>query len=532
MSLRRLVAGGLVALTVSTAFAGRASAHADLTSSDPAADSVIEESPAAIVLTFTEAIDIIDDSIRLVDADGDDVEIGEVRRDGSDETMAADISAELAGTYVVAWRAVSADSHPISGAFTFSVGQPTTTVPGLVDQVLAGDDTSSNSNTWVTVGRWLSYTGVAIAVGGFAVLTWLAPALRNTRRSTLTLFLAADVGVIGTAIMLGAQASIVGSGWLDRDGWATVIESHAGRWWVARLILLAVIPILLIVAKPFMARRVTTVVAGSYALALLLVVAAGGHGISGRFVALGFVATVVHLGAMSLWVGGVTVLVLVVARSETTAMAARFSPLALGSVVTLAVTGSVNAWRQLGTLSSITDSTYGSWLIVKLILVAGVVVVAVVARAQLRRGSGGLATSLLIESVGMVAVLAATAGLVSSPPPQAVLAAGPEAISVTSSHGDWLAQVDLIPATTGGTTMHVYVISARGSMDTASDITVTATLPAQQLGPIELTTFPAGRNHVTSNDADFPLAGTWDIEVTARFGDFDQVVFNIDAEIR
>ena len=484
------------------------------------------------MLTFTEAVDIIDDSIRLVDADGDEVDVGDVRREGGDDTMAVDVGEELEGTYVVAWRAVSADSHPISGAFTFSVGEPSATIPGLVDQVLAGDDTSSSSNDWVTVGRWLSYLGVAVTVGGFAVLTWLARALRSSRRSRLTIFVAANIGVIGTAIMLGAQASIVSGSWLDQDGWATVIESHAGRWWVARLVMLALVPVLLVVARPFLDRRATTIVAAAYGFALLLVVAAGGHGISGRAVGVGFTATVVHLAAMSLWVGGVTVLVLVVERSEIAATAARFSPVALGSVVALAVTGTINGWRQLGTLAAITDSTYGTWLIVKLLIVAGVIAAAALSRSRLRHGSGGLRTSMVVESVGMIAVLAATAGLVSSPPPQSTLAAGAESISVTATQGDWVAQVDLIPATTGGTTMHVYVTSATGALDIASNIAVSATLPAQDLGPIDLPTFTAGPNHATSNDADFPLAGLWNIEVVARFGDFDQVVFNVNAEVR
>ncbi len=35
------------------------------------------------------------------------------------------------GTYTVAWRVVSADSHPISGAFTFSIGKPSTTTAAV-----------------------------------------------------------------------------------------------------------------------------------------------------------------------------------------------------------------------------------------------------------------------------------------------------------------------------------------------------------------------------------------------------------------
>ena len=79
--------------------------------------------------------------------------------------------------------------------------------------------------------------------------------------------------------------------------------------------------------------------------------------------------------------------------------------------------------------------------------------------------------------------------------------------------------------------MHVTIVSAGGVAEPADEITVAAELADQQVGPVEIPTFPAGPNHVTTNEANFPLAGRWTLTVTARFGEFDQVVFVTEVDV-
>ncbi|MGH9271418.1 MAG: copper resistance D family protein, partial [Ilumatobacteraceae bacterium] len=291
----------------------------------------------------------------------------------------------------------------------------------------------------------------------------------------------------------------------------------------------------------------------AFGLALLVAVAAGGHAVTGVAIPVGFTATIVHLVAMSIWVGGLVTLLLVLDRRDLWTGLASFSPVALGAVVALAVTGAVNGWRQLGTPGAITDTGYGRWLIVKLAVVALVMAVAAVSRATLRRsrsvappapslstvgaaaqrpvGPDALRRRVLLEVVGMAVVLVATVGLVDSPPPRSLAGEEAESITVIATRDDWSAQIDLVPAETGGTTMHVTLSAIAGEEQEVDEITVTAELPAQQLGPIEFPMVPAGDNHVTTNDADFPVAGTWEITVTARFGDFDQVAMTTTVEV-
>jgi copper transport protein len=200
----------------------------------------------------------------------------------------------------------------------------------------------------------------------------------------------------------------------------------------------------------------------------------------------------------------------------------------------------------------VADSSYGRWLIIKLALVVIVVAVAAISRRIVRHPEplvapahpasvGAAATmplpndealrrSLVIEVVGMVIILAATAGLTGATPPRAD---ADRAVDVTVSvvSDDQIAQLELLPAVTGGTTMHVTISTPAGNLDQADEITVTAELPAQQVGPVDIDTFPAGPNHVTTNNANFPIPGQWTITVAARYGEFDQTTFTIDVVI-
>lgn len=125
----------VVALALAGALLGRlggaapASAHAALTGSTPAQGSVADRAEQ-VTLTFSEGVAMGDDSIRVLDPQGKRVDDEKLRNLSSDRVVkyGAGLPSGLRdGTYTVAWQAVSADSHPVSGAFTFSIGAPSKT---------------------------------------------------------------------------------------------------------------------------------------------------------------------------------------------------------------------------------------------------------------------------------------------------------------------------------------------------------------------------------------------------------------------
>jgi copper transport protein len=530
---RRRVAALVGALVVLVggllAGAGTAWAHAELLSSSPANQQLLTESPTEIALQFTESVDPIDPGIRLVDSDGNDVEIGAVDQSIGTDRMRAAVPTTLAdGTYVIAWQAVSADSHRVRGSITFSVGAPSSVAPGLVDGLFDGTAESSAESILLGIGRFVSYAGVGLLVGGLVLAIVLTPSTLASRRVGVLLVVAAEVAFVGTVWMIASQANLIGGSYW---AWGSVADTQSGQWWFARLVVILLFSIL-IALRSRLAVRGGAVVVAALGLGVLGVVAAGGHAVAGDDVLLGFVSTLVHLAAMSIWLGGLAVVLVAPPPGEFWATAARFSPWALGSVAALAVSGAANAWRQLGTLSGLTDSSYGRWLVIKLALVAIVLGIAGYSRRMVHTrdatASPLLRRSVGLELVGMALILGATAGLVNSPPPSAGAA---EIASASAIVGERVAQVELEPAITGGTELHVYITSPSGALDRADEISVTAALPADDIPAFDVETFPAGPNHVVGTNVNLPVAGLWTFEVTARYGEFDQVVFTVQLPV-
>jgi copper transport protein len=523
-----MIAATVAMLTGILAGAGTASAHAELLSSSPAEQELVATSPTEIALQFTEAVDPIEPAIRLVDADGDEVELGDVEQSLGADRMRAAIPTELAdGTYVIAWQALSADSHRVRGSITFSVGVPSAVSSGVVDGLFDATADSSTDSLFLAIGRFVSYAGVGLLVGALVMTLALAPTTIGSRRVGILLVAAAELAFVGTLWMIAAQANLIGGSF---TAWGSVADTQSGQWWLARLVVIVLFSVL-IALRSRLAVRGGVVVVAALGLGVLGVTAAGGHAVSGGDVAIGFASTLVHLGAMAIWFGGLAVVLVAPGSGQFWNTAQRFSPWALGSVVALAVSGGVNGWRQLGTLSGLTDSAYGRWLVIKLILVALVVGIAAFSRRTVHRrdadATAVVRRSVGVELAGIVLILGATAGLVNSPPPVAAA----EIVSVSAVVGARVAQVELEPAVTGGTEMHVYLSSPSGALDRADEITVRAELPEQSIPPFDIEVFPAGPNHVVGAGVNLPVAGLWTFEVTARYGEFDQVVFSVQIPV-
>lgn len=115
----------LAALTLLLGPAAPASAHAVLVSSSPAAGTVLPNAPAEVVLTFSESVRKVPGKIRVLGPDGSRVDRGEPRFSGPTVTISVD-KAATRGTFLVSYRVISADSHPVANGFTYSVGAPST----------------------------------------------------------------------------------------------------------------------------------------------------------------------------------------------------------------------------------------------------------------------------------------------------------------------------------------------------------------------------------------------------------------------
>ncbi|WP_406529809.1 copper resistance CopC/CopD family protein [Streptomyces sp. I8-5] len=415
---RPLAAAAVLAALVGMVFglllggAGPASAHAALTGSDPQDGAVVATAPKEVTLTFSEQVALGDDSIRILDPDGKRADTGAVPRDlqsGSTVKYGVSLHAGLPdGTYTVAWQAVSADSHPVSGAFTFSVGAPSKTTVALpTDQTGGG-----LVGTLYEIARYAAYAGFILLAGGsaFVLACWqrgagARPLQRLVVRGWMTL-------TVATLAMLLLRNPYTGSGKLadafDLDGLKAVLDTKPGAALVSRLLLLGASALFIAVLFGAYAKRederekkdltfglaiggtvIAAGIAGTWALAE--------HASTGIQPGIAMPVDVLHLLAVAAWLGGLTALLVALYRTpdiDATAVR-RFSGIAFGSVIVLAATGIYQSWRQVGTWSALTGTGYGQLLLVKVGLVAVLIGIAWFSRrwtARLVTGGGDAST--------------------------------------------------------------------------------------------------------------------------------------------
>ncbi|WP_438486962.1 copper resistance CopC/CopD family protein [Streptomyces sp. S186] len=407
-----------------------ASAHAALTGSDPAPGAVVAHAPEQVALTFSEGVAMGDDSLRVLDPHGKRVDRGKLRDlcSGTVVKYAAGLPPGLAdGTYTVAWQAVSADSHPVSGAFTFSIGAPSRTTAAVPQQQAGGGLVGA----LYEIARYLAYAGFVLLAGGAAFVPACRPAAARVRSVQRLVVRGWALLTGATLAMLLLRTPYTGSGKLadvlDLGGLQQMLLTKPGAALLCRLLLLAAAALFVAVLFGAYARahaadateapdapdaaasadadaEAAEAVKRRGALTLGLavggvVVAAGlattwavaEHASTGLQPAVAMPVDVLHLLAVAAWLGGLAALLVSLYSGpavERTAVR-RFSRIAFGSVLVLVATGTYQSWRQVGSWHALTDTTYGRLLLLKV----GLVLVMVAVAGLSRRWTGRLTTT-------------------------------------------------------------------------------------------------------------------------------------------
>ncbi|MFG3172331.1 copper resistance CopC/CopD family protein [Streptomyces sp. NPDC048200] len=572
-----------------------AAAHAAVVSSTPAQGSVTATAPARVVVKFSERVSLSPSALRVLQPDGRRVDDGRPTAVGG-TAYAVRLQGRLPhGTYTVAFHVVSADSHPVSGAFTFSVGAPSLRAAGL-EAPSAGGDTAVAG--LYGVARFVAYAGLVLLLGSTGLALVCRPA--GDEWTVVRRLVAAGwlTVVTGTLALLVLRGSYTGSGsWREvadlSESWQ-VLRTRFGALLGVRLLMLAVL------AGVGRARRVSTG-SGSWgwpvwaaaAGGLSVTWAAAEHASAGIQVGLAIPADMLHLVAACLWLGGLSVLAVLLWRTPAAvepSAAARFSRLALGCVCALVVTGTYQAWRQVGSLSAL-DTRYGRLLLLKLGLIAALLGIAFFSRRFTRRlndpassaarpapasmalaagphspssgvtgpgaqahsgpvpnrsGGGrwrGLRRSVAAEACIGLSVLAVTTFLTTTEPARTeqvaasaqMTAALPVSVQLPfdtqGTHGRGTVSVVLEPGRVGGNAVHVSVTGPGGDMLDVAEIQLALTLASRQIGPLRVPLQHAAPGHWTVSGFQVPAAGTWNMAVTVRTSAIDQVTVRKDVRI-
>ena len=565
---------GIVLVTT----AGVAGAHAVLEDANPSPSTTIARAPRAITMRFSEGVDMRADGIRLFNSSTQPVTIGAPHHPGGNRNQVEAALPRLPrGLYTVAWRATSADSHPVQGAFTFGIGVSATgrTASDLTAAAQAGEKTDRTVGVLFGVMRFGVFVGLAMVLGGAAFVTFLWPSGRSSVKMRQLLLSGLEITflcTVGGFLLQGPYSSGGGLGDVfSSDQMSAVWDTRFGKVWVARLVLVVVMAILLrLVLRKGPRSRAEVAATTIVGIALAATPGLAGHASTGRWSMLALPMDVLHVLAMAVWFGGL--LSLVLARHDDVAfpeVSERFSGIALGSVVVIVITGIFQALRQLQPFSALWDSTYGELLIAKLVAFAAILAIASWSRRLVHgrllqfstaprveevevtthttevdtlTDAGGVATmvreqtsttttvrphrlttAVLGELVFAVVVLALTAMLVNTSPPHSL--AGPQPVDSVIGTGATRFETFFGPAQAGRpNSMHVTAVGPNGLGRRVVDMQATLANPGKGIPPIKipLRKFPGVAGHYTAENVQVP-PGEWKLTITAFVTDVDSV---------
>jgi copper transport protein len=609
----------VLALLALALAAPAAQAHATLESTAPQRGATVHAQPRRVVFGFNEPVEGTFGAVRVFDARARRVDDNHVSHPGGvGSKVAVGLKPNLPkGTYTATYRVISADGHPVSGGLVFSVGHPGAAPAESVADLIGGSKAGPATETAFAAAKAIGYLAIALALGGliFLVAVWRpalalggrgleAAAVPFARRARSLLAVAAGLGAVATAagIVLEGATAAGTSFWgaLDRTVIGDVIDTRFGSIWALRLAVWLVLGLGLVVLalrrapaaaalRPALAgvggggvgggvprgagsvrglgggrgdaAALPTGPAAAVALAVIggllaLTPALAGHARTQSPVALLVPADVLHVVAMSAWLGGLAFLVLAVpaatralepeARTRLLAGAlARFSPLALAAVATLAVTGVVQAFVEVRHLDALTSTAFGRAVLIKVGLLAVLIGLGALNRQRtvpaLRRlaaggGTPGAAGRLLRRTlraeVALILVVLGVTGALTGYPPPIAAAGGP--VSLSQRMGPLDLELTVDPARVGPNEVHLYLFRARDGapFSGTKELTAEATLPGKGIGPLRLTMRKAGPGHYVADAATLSPAGDWRLQVTDRVSAFDEYTTTAKVPLR
>ncbi|WP_405112973.1 copper resistance protein CopC/CopD [Micromonospora sp. NBC_01405] len=519
-----------------------ASAHAVLVSSSPAASAVVPGGPTEVVLTFSEPVRKVAGKIRVIAPDGARADRGEPAFKSTVVTVPVDPSAGR-GTYLVSYRVISADSHPVSGAFTYSVGAPSTPPTD------AGSDNRADPvvEHGVKVAKYLGYAGLLLLVGPALVLGALWPRRLSRRGPARLAWTGLGLLVFATLAELWLQVPYTAGGGLfdvTGAGLGDVLGSTYGATHLVRLGLLAAAAFLL---RPLFAGpvgRTDGVILAILGGAALLTWPLAGHPAASPAPAVSVVVDAVHLGSMAVWLGGLVMLGgFLLPRADERELGAIlpiWSRWAALAVAALLLAGTVQALIEVATPTALVDTTYGRLVLAKIVLFVLVLGVAAYSRALVRRRTAAgrptpVRRAVWVELAITAVVLAVSATLVQTPPARTAGADvnGSQAglFTTTLSSPLYSLQVEMDPAERGNNSLHLYAYTKDNRPQPVEEWKATAALPAAGIEPIEILLLPLTDNHATG-EFNLPAVGEWQFRFTVRTTDIDQATVSATVSIR
>jgi copper transport protein len=569
-----------------------ASAHAQLEASTPASGEVLPVAPRQVTLVFGEPVEAAAKSIEVFDDHFRRLSTGPVVASGADGgRLSASLPPGLAkGTYTVSWQVSSADTHPVSGSFRFSVGAPsavTGRVPTAPRNDLAG--------LLLGVMRGVGYVGLALGPGLLLVVLGLwreGLADRRTRRLLWVGLGLLVASTMGASLFQGVWVSgqPLSAIWSSPGSLSThsrrLDQLYAVRYFLAFAFVCALTVTVLSPSAPpssaegrprgaradqppaRVARRRppwVLLLAAATSAALMATWALAGHAATGSAPPLSIAANLLHLMALSTWLGGLTLVAVSLhpasRAAELASVLPRFSRLAFACVALIVLTGTYLAWREVGSFVALWSTEYGRLLLVKLIGVLALIALGNRARGWVQRHlpSSPRRPVLLAGTAGIMPVEEMTFRPVEYGQPELarlhrgvfaelgiavlVLALSSALVVVLPARQDYIApfhrtlvtadmRVDLdVPSPgLGDAVLHVRVHTPDGRPLPVTAMRGSITLSSARLGPLALQ--PVSKDGSSAAGATdmkiaLPARGIWTLNLTVQTSPVDATALSV-----
>ena len=384
----RIVVAVAAWVAVGVVVPGAASAHAYLIRTVPAASGVLDVPPPNVQLTYDEAVEPRFAIISVTNAAGRQETMGPVHRSPANpDTLVVPLRPRLPeGWFLIYWRAISVDGHPVQGAFTYAVGPNPGPAPQFPVPSIAGSATSLR----LLIARWVMFLSVMSAIGLFVFRVLIArPAARRAPGTSLRVVsrafvISSIVGVVAIPVYLDIATSIDSlRSAFDLTALVPLFRATAfGRGYVDMLVCFALFCAAAWTAlwldRPDRARRsVAEVISLAGALlaaaAVLLLPGSAGHAAQTSPRGISVILDWVHLITGSLWLGGLIGLIILWSSIQASlrvgglsVVVPRFSNVALVSVLLLLGTGTSATINHMPALNALWLTGYGVAILVKI----------------------------------------------------------------------------------------------------------------------------------------------------------------------
>lgn len=396
-------------------FSTTVGAHADLASSSPANGAILEATPTEVVLTFTTPIDNQVFKIDALNVERVSVSIGEPFLNQSRDVLTIVLSDQISGLITIPYSVISKDGHPIEGSISFTVPEkeaapvssnesavispvakgsaedekPITAEQTTMTKSSASMDEDASEQTATPLSsiiKSLYLLSLLLLTGS---LLWRFKSHKVPYLANMQLLHLALLAIFTWSQARNFTQVFEGISWQD-----LFLRTEVGQFWTAALVLTVVG--LYVLGR----NRYVDVV---WVAGILFAKSLNSHAIATAVPVVTVGLNFIHLLLSALWIAGLFYIFTLWRKGTAHAFVPIFSKMALISIISLTVTGSIYAWLLAPELSSLWTTTWGYWLLAKIIAVIGVFVLGAFIRRHMKK-TGSLSERRYLYFDGVLAL--------------------------------------------------------------------------------------------------------------------------------